>query len=260
MFNASSVTLLGLLIVACGTSYYWGILPHPLTIGGALMGVLISIIFPQYLRATSSWEGIKLSIAGALIGFSIGWATLEIGKMVFGRKELRFDPSVRWGVIQPNEQLPPVIVIGDSQVTWEQVFARSSDRLVMDCNTLQISDDKFDNAQAIISMETVTAKTAHQEQTYDLGNVTKLVGTTTRVQIPREAMGFGVVLLFAMIGAFVGAKEALWVTGGSLILMTSFTGIQFLISRQGGTERLELAPFTLVAYMGFLLLKRFAVL
>lgn len=260
MLTTSSAILVSLLIVACGASYFRGVLPHPLTLGGALAGVLMSLLFPQDLHVTSSWEAAKLSITGLLAGLLIAWALLEISKRFWGRIEMRFAPAVPWKVFQPHEELPPVVVIGDMQAAWDQVFARASDRLIMDCEFLQISEHGFDQVQAIISMETVTARTSRDEQTFALENVTELSGTTTRVQIPREVIGFGLVLLFAMIGTFVGPAGALWVMGGSAILMTAVAGLYALSSRQGGIGRLEMAPFILIACVSYLLLRHFAVL
>lgn len=87
---------------------------------------------------------------------------------------------------------------------------------------------------------------------FGLGNVTELSGTTTRVRIPQEAVGFALVSLFGMVGAFVGITGFLWIFGGTTVLFLLFTAVIRGTAFAENLENVEAAPFVLVACLGYL--------
>jgi leader peptidase (prepilin peptidase)/N-methyltransferase len=218
----------------------------------------LSVAFPQSWGSDYWTAALAKAVAGFGVGLFATWILIELGKLAFGRVKHSFAEPERWAVTQPDDEQPPVLMLGTESYGWADLFSRKTDRLEIVCPTLNVSGRTFERVKSVLMMETLmVTDDTRAEQKFRLENVTELHGTTTEVVLPREALGFGVALLNAMTGTFVGPKHLVYIFSGTLIL-----GILVTIcsSRTRGFPKIEVAPFVLVAYVIFLVLRHFMVL
>ncbi len=191
------------------------------------------------------------SIPGFFSGLFAAWLLVELGKAIFGKVTHHFHPV---------ECSPPVIFIADAAYQWADLFARTSDCLRIDCATLNVSQSSFENVIADLKMETLTIREPENHQTLRLENVTLLHGTASKVVIPREIMGFGVVFLSGMIGSFLGSLPSLGILVASLLLLLFVTFLYSVSTRTRWIAKTEIAPYSLVTCLAFVVLKHFKLL
>jgi prepilin signal peptidase PulO-like enzyme (type II secretory pathway) len=119
------------------------ILPHSITIGGAVVGVLAAWWVPALVEQDTHTHGVLISLASAALGLGGLWLVVELGKLAFGRKKFVFEKEEEWQVTQPDENEPPVVVFGEHKYDWADLFMRTSDRMVVSCNSLQVNERSF---------------------------------------------------------------------------------------------------------------------
>jgi len=73
--------------------------------------------------------------------------------------------------------------------------------------------------------------------------VTRLEGTTSKVVIPREAMGFGDVLFLMMIGTFAGWQAVLFTILAASVLGTLISGLTRLTGLATWGSKLPFGPY-----------------
>jgi leader peptidase (prepilin peptidase)/N-methyltransferase len=220
------------------------ILPHEITIGGTVAGLACASAFPALLGETSHLRGFLVSLGSAALGLGLLWAVVELGKLAFGRKRFRFDRSEAWEVSQPDESAPPIVRIAGDELTWEDIFTRASDRLVVSSDTLQLNDQAWKDVTAELWMEKLRVrrdKDLLHEQTWD--DVRVIHGTTREVVIPREAMGFGDVLFLMMIGAFAGWQAVLFTLLAASVLGTLIAMLQRVTGRAEWGAKIPFGPY-----------------
>ncbi len=222
------------------------ILPHSITLGGLMVGLLSSFLVPQIMLGFHTLEpergkAILISFTSACIGLGLLWAVVELGKLAFGRRKLKFEEAQPWSISQPDENEPPVFAAGEEKLTYNDIFTRPSDRLIITCDSATVNDRSFGNGKVEVRMETIEVTPNEGESvTYKLEEVKKIEGRTTEIVIPREAMGFGDVLLIAMIGSFLGWQAVLFTIVAASMLGSLFA----IVSRVAGhTEWSAKIPF-----------------
>lgn len=260
MLEAPALLLIALLTVAVYTSFRHATLPFALTLGGSFAGQVCAAVFPQVWGEDSSMAALAHSVPGFFSGLFAAWLLVELGKAIFGKVTHHFLPIEHWSVEQLDDCSPPVIFIGEATYQWGDLFARTSDCIRIDCATLNMSRSSFKNVIADLKMETLTIREPGNHQTLRLEEVTLLNGTASKVVIPREIMGFGVVFLSGMIGSFLGSLPALGILAGSLLLMLFVASLYSLSTRTRWTAKTEIAPYSLLTCLVFVVLKHFKLL
>jgi leader peptidase (prepilin peptidase) / N-methyltransferase len=220
------------------------ILPHEITIGGTVIGLISATLVPALVGEELALRGFILSLASAALGLGGLWLVVELGKLAFGRKRHRFDQNTAWSVTQPDEAEPPIFKLGAEATSWADIYSRASDRMIMSCAELKVNERSFQNVEAELWMEKLKVRTAQGGlEEFPLENVTHLEGSTTLVVIPREAMGFGDVLFLMMIGSFAGWKAVLFTILAASVLGTLIAGMSRLIGRSEWGQKIPFGPY-----------------
>lgn len=223
------------------------ILPHSITIGGAVAGVLSAWWVPELVEETTHGRGALISLASAALGFGGLWIVVELGKLAFGRKKYDFAEEVTWAVSQPDETLPPVVTFGEQRYDWEDIFGRASDRMVVTGSFLQVNDRSFTGPlTAELWMEKLKVRHGSALEEFPLEGVTTLTARTTQVVIPREAMGFGDTLFLMMIGAFCGWKAVLFTVLAASVIGTVVALLHRITGRAEWGAKIPFGPYLAV--------------
>ena len=219
------------------------ILPHSITIGGTVVGVLASWWVPALMVEATHTRGVLVSLASAALGLGGLWMVVELGKLAFGRKKFVFTKEESWEVTQPNEEEPPVVVFGEHKYDWADLFMRATDRMVVTCNNLQVNDRTFGAVTAELWMEKLKVREGTNLEEFSLEGVTTLKAKTTQVVIPREAMGFGDVLFLMMIGAFTGWQSVLFTILAASVIGTVFAVIHRVTGKAEWGAKIPFGPY-----------------
>jgi len=219
------------------------ILPHTITIGGAVVGVLSSWWVPTLMGETEHLRGLLFSLASAALGLGGLWLVVELGKLAFGRKKFVFAKEEIWEVTQPDENQPPVVVFGEHKYEWQDLFMRATDRMVISCGSLQVNDRTFGAVTAELWMEKLKVRDGANLEEFLLEGVTTLRAKTSQVVIPREAMGFGDVLFLMMIGAFTGWQAVLFTILAASVLGTVFAVIHRVTGKAEWGAKIPFGPY-----------------
>ncbi|MCA1963124.1 MAG: prepilin peptidase [Prosthecobacter sp.] len=220
------------------------ILPHEITIGGTLLGLAGATWVPAMMGEALHLRGFMMALASAALGLGGLWLVVELGKLAFGRKKLRFDFPTAWSVTQPDENEPPVVTLGEEKTGWADIFSRASDRMIITAPALSVNERSYENVVAELWMEKLKVRIQGGGlEEFALENVTHLQGTTTNIIIPREAMGFGDVLLLMMIGSFTGWKCVLFTVLAASVLGTLIAGLSRLLGRSEWGQKIPFGPY-----------------
>ena len=219
------------------------ILPHTITIGGAVVGVLASWWVPALMDQLTHTRGLLISLASAALGLGGLWLVVELGKLAFGRKKFVFAKEETWEVTQPDDNEPPVVAFGEHKYNWADLFMRATDRMVVSCSTLQVNERSFGAVTAELWMEKLKVRDGTSLEEFSLEGVTTLKAKTTQVVIPREAMGFGDVLFLMMIGAFTGWQAVLFTILAASVIGTVFAVIHRVTGKAEWGAKIPFGPF-----------------
>lgn len=204
------------------------ILPDSLTLGGAVAGIVLSILVPGLLEGGNWEERFRGSLFGAGVGFATLFAVVEVGKLAFGRKRFALDPAEDFAISAGPDG--PHLKIGGEDWVLDEVFYRPTDVLELHL----AGGECWKLGPSGVEREDGTAS----YQAADGWN-----GTAVAVVIPREAMGFGDVKFMLTLGAFLGWQGAVFsIAAGSLI--GAVFGIALLaLRRLGEAGRIPFGPY-----------------
>ena len=82
----------GLLVLGSFVDLDHRIIPDRVTIGGAILGVICSVLVPGLhgVEAVTWWDGLQASLIGAGVGFGLLWGVGVFGKVLFKRDAMGF--------------------------------------------------------------------------------------------------------------------------------------------------------------------------
>lgn len=217
------------------------IIPTGLTWAGSVIGLGACAVWPQLpvmAGTAGDWlAGLKHGGIGWVAGFVGLWLVVELGKLAFGKKAMKFEQPVEWRLKEPEgEQDPMCFVIDGGEIPWWDLFSRKTDRLLVETGDIRVDGESVGGGKLTIremEIELPDGTVRH------LSKMKSLDGTATSVVIPREAMGFGDVHLLGMIGAFFGWSGVFF----SLFAASFYAIIAAVIGRIGFGKQLPFGPF-----------------
>ncbi len=224
--------LLSGLVVATFIDCEHLIIPNEITLGGIVVGVLLSL-----LRPTDAIPALLQSFLGILCGGGVLFVVVEAGKLLFGKQKLDLTSDTRIEIANRR------VTINADVWPWENLFYRQSDRITFSAATLKFGDQIFESVPVEVSETKLTVN----GQEFDLVTIGPIDATSDRIWLPREAMGFGDVKLLAAIGAFLGWQATLFTVFFSSVLgsLVGLSGIAF--RRLQWQTRIPYGPYLVVA-------------
>ncbi len=233
--------LIAILIVVTFIDIDHLIIPTNLTWAGAACGLIACFLWPSISDlAGDEWDSVdavRKGIAGWALGFFGLWIVVELGKLAFGKKAMKFDQPVSWHLKEPvGDDDPMLFIIDGEEIPWWDIFGRKSDQLFVEAPEIRVSGELAGSGKLIIREQEVQLPdgTVHR-----LENIKSLDGTATSTVIPREAMGMGDVHLLGMIGAFFGWAAVFF----TLFAASIYAIIAALLGRVGFGKHLPFGPF-----------------
>ncbi len=193
------------------------ILPDILTLGGAVLGVVLSMVIPEMQPGAGWEERLRSSLFGAGVGFAVLFGVVELGKLAFGRKRQALAPEKEFEIAAAVGQAPR-LRLGEDWWEVEDFFYRPSDAIRLEEAGGVVWILRPDGVERGGAM--VTFAEAHGWS-----------GRACAVVFPREAMGFGDVKFMLTLGAFLGWPGAIFSIGAGSII-GSVVGVFLLLARR----------------------------
>jgi leader peptidase (prepilin peptidase)/N-methyltransferase len=208
-----------------------------------VFALFASLIQPNSLQLLENasinpiwWQAPSEALLGWVLGFFLLWSVVLFGKMVFGKKRIVFDEPTPWHLQDSTETDPVSFHIDGETMTWDDLFYRKSDQLLLQCSEIHLNGEKMEHGLLKIRESEITTPCG---KTYDLEHIQSLHGTAHHAIIPREAMGMGDPHLLGMIGAFLGGQAAIFTVAASAFYAIAAA----LLGRVGFGRALPFGPF-----------------
>ncbi len=221
--------LLAGMIAATFIDFEHYIIPDEITIGGVVVGLLLSlcpILHQQTTMVAGLWQG----LLGAGVGWGMVYAIVRLGKLAFGRQRMELPVGAKIIFSESAVHLP------DKDIPYEDLFYRESDEIKMQAQRLELIDRCYLNVKVRLSPKRLRI----EEEELDPETVHQMEAVSTEIILPREAMGFGDVKFMAAIGAFLG-----WQATVFSLVVSSFLGsaVGIIGMTMKGRERFARIPY-----------------
>lgn len=235
-FPAIYWLLLAGFIVATFIDFEHFIIPNEITLGGVVVGFVVSLLYPALHGEELVGLAAIKSALGILCGGGVLYLVVEAGKLMFGKRKVPLDPGT---LIRIADQK---IVVGDEEVMWDDLFFRDSDRITFRATTLKFGEQMLENVDVVVSETALTVN----GQPHELAVIGAIEATSDLIVLPREAMGLGDVKLLAGIGAFLGWQATLFTVFTSSLL-GGLVGVLLIVFRQTNWQgKIPYGPYLVV--------------
>ena len=241
------------LITATFIDFEHLIIPDEITIGGAVVGFVISIFLPSLHREAHWGGGALMSLVGIAVGGGIVYAVVRLGKLLFGRQKIKLPPGSKIIFGETMLHLP------EMDIPYEEVFYRKSDTIRFQAQTLEIIDRGYRDVKVSLSPPDRQNEEAGEgsvrtpgvlkigEDTFDPDTVLHMEAVCTEIILPREAMGLGDVKFMAAIGAFIGWKGAVFSLMASSLIGAAAGTVLILMRKREWSSRMPYGPYIALA-------------
>ena len=215
------------------------IIPDEITIGGTVVGFVLSLLFPVLHGEEAVAYGAVRSALGIGIGAGIIYAILRGGKLVFGRQRIAWPDEVKVVFTESSLHLP------DREIPYDELFYRRSDAIELRARTVELADRCYKDAA--VRVQLLSKALWIGEEKLDPETVSHLEAATTQIVLPREAMGLGDVKFMAAIGAFLGWQATIFSLMASCVI-GALVGISLIVlGRRQWASRLPYVPYIAAA-------------
>lgn len=221
--------LLAGMVAATFIDFEHFIIPDEITIGGVVVGVLLSLC-PQLHGQATIWQGLWHGLLGAGVGWLLIYSIVRLGKLMFGRQRLQLPLEAKIVFSETAVHLP------DRDIPFEELFYRQSDEIVIQARTLELIDRGYANVTVRLSPKQLRIG----DEEFNPETIPHMEAVGSEIVLPREAMGFGDVKFMAAIGAFLG-----WQATVFSLIVSSFLGsiVGIIGIATKGRERFARIPY-----------------
>lgn len=230
-------TLLAGLIAATFIDFEHFIIPDEITLGGIVVGLIVSLLLPSLHDAISFKAGLWQSFLGVAVGAGVIYGILRLGKLLFGRQRLKLSGETKIVFTDTAVCLP------DKEFLYEELFYRKSDAIVLQARTVELVDRCYADVKVRLSPMTLQIG----DETINPAEVAHLEAVSSEITLPREAMGFGDVKFMGAIGAFIGWQGAMFSLMVSSMIGAAVGVILILMRRREWSSRMPYGPYIAVA-------------
>jgi len=175
-------------IVATFVDFEHRIIPDEVSVGGAVVGVLLSVFIPQMHGQDVFWKGALWSIVGVVVGGGSIYLMGLLGNLIIPRSKRKIDNVLKEELLQVMSP----IAVDEFEGIWNELHR---------CGYIVIKADSAD------VLDTFWQVKRAEDLIFGLeySSMKKKVFKVLRM----DTMGGGDVKLMAMVGAFLGWKLAL---------------------------------------------------
>jgi len=225
------------LIVATFIDFEHFIIPDEITLGGAVVGFILSFLLPSLHRVHSNGQGIAQSALGIAVGAGLVYGVLRGGKLMFGRQKLKLPLETTIVFSETALCLP------DKEIPYEDIFYRKSDTIVLQARTVELVDRGY----ARVTIQLSPTQLLVDDEAIAPENVAHLEAVCSEVVLPREAMGLGDVKFMAAIGAFLGWQATLFTLVIAAMVGAIYGGAMVALHKKEWSGRIYFGPFLALA-------------
>ena len=250
-FGGSSVWLalvyslfLAGLIAATFIDFEHFIIPDEITIGGVVVGFILSLALPALHGETTVAGSLMKSLLGIGVGFGLVYAILRLGKLMFGREKIELPPDTTIVFSESAVHLP------DRDIPYEDIFYRASDAIQMQVRRVELVDRSYRDVTVRLAL--LAKRLEIGDDQFDPEQCRHMEVVASELVLPREAMGFGDVKFMAAIGAFLGWPATIFSLMVSSVI-GSVVGITLIVlGKREWSSRLPYGPYIAAAAMGWI--------
>ena len=229
--------LVSLFVVATFIDFEFFIIPDEITWGGTIAGILLCFGIPTLMGVDSNVMGGLWSIVGAATGYFTLWGVVELGKKAFGKKRISYKTAESFSWTCHGEDAD--LLVGEEKQLWSEFFSRESDRLLVQCPSVEVAGKHFEN----VTLEFHYDRLQIADQTWQLIELETITGTLTEITIPREAMGFGDVKFIASIGAFLGWQAVFFTVFGASMVGAVVGLLTISVGKREWSAKIPFGPY-----------------
>lgn len=221
------------------------IIPDEITLGGAAAGLLFGLLVPQLMGETVWWRGLLWSAFGTAAGYFILWGVVELGKLAFGKRQIRCKEPLLLELVGTEDDV--FLVFGGERQSLAEFYYRETDQVKAGCLWMEIRGERVGAGKLVIESARVAYREEGKEpQSWsfsELPDDTALRAEVSELTLPREAMGFGDVKFLACIGAFLGWKGVLFSLFAGSVVGALIGVATLLITRGRSGGRIPFGPY-----------------
>ena len=227
------------LITATFIDFEHFIIPDEITLGGIVVGFILSLALPALHGETLATTSLIRSLLGIGVGGGVVYFILRMGKLLFGRQKIELPPDTRIVFSESAVHLP------DREIPYEEIFYRQSDTIHMQVRRVELVDRSYRDVTVRLSL--LAKRLEIGDDQFDPEQCRHMEVVASELVLPREAMGLGDVKFMAAIGAFLGWQATIF----SLMVSSmigSVVGITLIVlGKREWSSRLPYGPYIAAA-------------
>lgn len=214
------------------------IIPDEITLGGAVVGFLLSFAIPMIHNTPDRATAMRASLIGIAVAAGVVYVVLRGGKLLFGRERVKLDPDSRLIFTETHLKLPD-----GREIPYGDMLYRDTDVIRLFAKTIELPEVCYMNKDVTLAPKLLTVG----DVTFNPEEVKHMELVTSELVLPREAMGLGDVKFMAAIGAFLGWQGSIFSFFASAVI-GSFVGLGLMLLKlQERSGRIPFGPFLALA-------------
>ena len=230
------------LIVATFIDFEHFIIPDEITLGGTVVGVVLSLLLPSLHGDARPSVSFAHGVLGAAFGAGVVYTILRLGKLLFGRQKITMPARTKVVFSETDLHLP------GKQIPYDELLYRETDEIILHAQYLELIDRCYWNVPVKLSKSRLLIG----EDVLDPNDVLYLEVFCDALVLPREAMGLGDVKFMGAIGAFLGWQGALFSLMISSVIGAAVGVVLISLQRREWSSRIPYGPYIALAALVWL--------